>query len=355
MSLVEHGEGANEQAGGDSWTRAGLPFDNGANMNQVREEVLPTWLVQQTPTTCTGCIYDADQRKHLRVSGIPLTVGADAIKSWYSSMTSKPKSCLVMQTCDGRIVHDTSPVLSMCDASNNFWVTICTNAPPFPGAQILRPQTGIVPEAGGNQTLMQGISEFHAMSISSQGNSEPVRITSAQHRQPMMCAHVQDSHAMNQQLRPRATSDKNAVRTQADSSYSSTTLSSSLMGISEENMQRMAASALASDHSSQSTSPSGAFLPTMLFDDDDIYGEHAGAPTFVSPQVSTRPQRRQKSAKVFAPSTIVTYKAPSHGRAGVREQPRRPPNYKTKLCRDGLNCKFGRNCWFAHTKAELVG
>jgi len=28
-------------------------------------------------------------------------------------------------------------------------------------------------------------------------------------------------------------------------------------------------------------------------------------------------------------------------------------NFRTKLCRNGPNCKFGRNCWFAHNGEEL--
>jgi len=57
------------------------------------------------------------------------------------------------------------------------------------------------------------------------------------------------------------------------------------------------------------------------------------------------------------------------GRGGRRQRSRSPPggcseltqdqlhhlavNFRTKMCRNGPTCKFGRNCWFAHNSEEL--
>jgi len=43
------------------------------------------------------------------------------------------------------------------------------------------------------------------------------------------------------------------------------------------------------------------------------------------------------------------------GMMDARSVPTRPHNFKTKMCRDIPNCKFGALCWFAHSEDELVG
>ena len=72
--------------------------------------------------------------------------------------------------------------------------------------------------------------------------------------------------------------------------------------------------------------------------------EYRGGPAMPEP----RPQQS-------APAALPPAPAPVGGMAPQGYPPPKPNNLKTKMCRDIPNCKFGRNCWFAHSKEELVG
>lgn len=101
-----------------------------------------------------------------------------------------------------------------------------------------------------------------------------------------------------------------------------------------------------------SRSPSGhlghALLPAALLEDDD---DDATPALVQAPRRGRNNKqgggnsRRNKDRRSHSPPTVDSLSQDQLQHLAA--------NFRTKLCRNGHGCKFGRHCWFAHTSEEL--
>jgi len=170
--------------------------------------------------------------------------------------------------------------------------------------------------------------------------------------------------------------EANTAVFQFDSSYSSGSLSSQTDEPHQQlnSHQDMVAPMVAPFDNKAPT----AYLPNHLFDEEDTMGKFATATDkhdttgqFLEADSAYSSQVSSAASSYTSQPRLRVGRSPKSSHAGgqmggldvMQDTPgrpfgmgeRRPTNYKTKMCRDGPACKFGRNCWFAHSKEELKG
>lgn len=96
-------------------------------------------------------------------------------------------------------------------------------------------------------------------------------------------------------------------------------------------------------------SASHALLPAALLEDDEE------APSHCTQQQSNNPINPVPKANNGGRNRGRRSHSPPSDRSQLSSDQLQhlAANFRTKLCRNGPNCKFGRNCWFAHNGEEL--
>lgn len=365
---------------------------------QVMPAQLPLGVTHtpQVSISCVGLLYDATTNRTFRIPDVPATSSVAHIKQWYSSNVSEtavdPRSLVVIH--NAQPVEDTTQVWQLAQGQGQFAVTVAHQAksprsmlslyidsalaiPPLPlcissdstvlyvkqrifemlnlpMALASAPHTSLIlpPSTSplqNNLTLEAcGIVNNSRLSLAFQQDSVHENRT----------GNVQFQHRLN--VTPATTYGSQPQYARIKEIWADNDNSPSLTNTLGTTPQLMAP-----DKSSAASSH--ALLPSLLLEDEDdeevsVLSEFIGAAHNVGAN-----QRVQHNC---TPNTTGNIGNGLAQKSRGRRRSRSPPgggnselsqdqlqqlaaNFRTKMCRNGPSCKFGRNCWFAHIAEEL--
>lgn len=344
----------------------------------------------QVAVAC-GLLYDAATHRTFRIPDVPATSTVAHIKQWYSKNVNEadPRSLAVIH--NAQAVEDSTQVWQLAQGQGQFAVTVAQAESPRSMLSLYVATALPIPplplSISSDSTVLyvkQRVLEMLnlPMSMASAGSTTLVFPPSALLLQNDLtleqCAVPNNAHlTLAFQESPSPTN--NFQQQQQPPPQLSPPTTTTPFG-SQPQYNRIKeiwadAPPTSSNHRApappmvqiRSTSaPGHALLPSLLFEEDDeealLSGYMASAPMATQPRFQNQiPNQMQRNSN---PAVIQ----PTKGRGGRRQRSRSPEgqselsadqrqhlaeNFRTKMCRSGASCKFGRNCWFAHHSEEL--
>jgi len=266
-------------------------------------------------TTCTGYVHDADlsKNKTYKIAAIPRQATAGDVKAWYATIVNKETGTMCMvSTTDGSILYDNTEVGALCgELDGIFYVTISIAEEEEEhvwSPEVVKNSSSPAPPVGKGDVT-----------------------TSA----------ATDELELDEALKAAGTDFETMAPPVAfDTSYSP---SGPPTLVDMRNIWEPINSGVRN-----------TFLPSALLEDDEAPGFEArlrsDAPKKGRRGGAAGQQRGDRGTLSSNARTTGTARA-----IAAAATARKPDNMRTKMCRDGLHCKFGKSCWFAHTKEELIG
>merc|ERR1711988_304550 len=318
---------------------------------------------------CIGLLHDAASNRTFRIPDVPATSSVAHIKQWYCKNVAAVEPRHVVVVHNGHPVNDVTQVWQLAQGQGQFAVSVTAaqNSP----RSILSVHV---------DTALPG--PPLALQISSDSTVLKQRVLELIN-QPMALA----TSAQTILILPPGNAPLDNSRTLAECGVvSNTRLSFSFaqqglitpvpqpaVASSQAEVSRLrqiwsSPSPISTSHATSNTPTSHVLLPSLLLDDDeDMYcsscsscsscgtcspGASPGHSPWSSPSHGEhhsmrepQPRRNRGGRRSHSP--------PMSQELGAEQMRDLAANFRTKMCRNGRSCKFGRNCWFAHTGDEL--
>lgn len=336
------------------------------------QPVPPHLIPGQASMSCVGLLFDAASNRTFRIPDVPATSSVAHIKQWYSKNVGKchidHRSLVVIH--NAQPVEDGTQVWQLAQGQGQFVVTVAyANSPRSMLSLCVETPLPIPPiplSISSDSTILyvkQRIFELLNLPMAlASATTTTLFIPSAS--SPLQNSLTLSNCGVGQNSRV-------VMEFSQDPNMSSQLQHSAPGGIPTYGTQPQYArikEIWANDDSSNhgnkpvnvptvAKKSSHALLPSQLFDDDEEVSELAKHPGVRANNGGCSNHNHHTTA------------SSQKGRGGRRQRSRSPPggcndlsqdqlqhlaaNFRTKMCRNGHACKFGRNCWFAHTTEEL--
>lgn len=345
--------------------------------------------VPQVAISCVGLLCDASSNRTFRIPDVPATSTVAHIKQWYAKNVSEgtdPRSLVVIH--NAQPIEDTAQVWQLAQGQGQFAVTVAQAKSP-------RSMLSLYVDTGLPTPLPLCISSDSSVLYVKQRLFEmlnlPMVLASALQTtliMPPSSAPLQNDVTLEgcgmpnnarlslafQQDSSMPDANIHQPPQQAVNPFGTQPQYARIKEIWNEPSSNSSASQYTPMPSQAAPKATHSLLPSQLFEEDDeevsmlcqfVEGPHIrnAAPSFQSRSPGHTPHT--------PPPTIITptnnSNGGSKGRGGRRQRSRShspselsqeqlqhlAANFRTKTCRNGPSCKFGRNCWFAHTAEEL--
>lgn len=337
---------------------------------------------------CVGLLYDSSSNRTFRIPDVPQTSTVAHIKQWYASNvgdgSTDPRSLVVIH--NAQPAEDGTQVWQLAQGQGQFAVTV---APAHSPRSILELYVDTaLPIAPVRLCISSDSSVLYVKQRLFEMLNLPMAMASANTTTLMLApasAPLQNNCTLDAcrvlnnarlvfsfQGQPEAMPPQNVlaaplpepVAVPAPPTFAAQNAQSQFARIQE---------IWASDTSSNSTTPASSvasspvpqqqnkgdlsLLPSLLLEDDEIPmtplcrpGESmpprsANLPPVVPVNRKSRSRRNQRSRSPPGGDGISSL--------NQEQLQHLAANFRTKSCRNGPSCKFGRNCWFAHNSEEL--
>jgi len=307
--------------------------------------------VQQAPvTSCIGMLYDTTSNRTFRIPDVPATSSVAQIKQWYSKnvTTVDPRALAVL--CNGQPVDDSVQVWQLAQGQGQFSVTMT--------------QAQISPRS----ILTVHVSTSMCAPVALQISSDSTVLYVKQRvleliNQPMALASCPQTTLIaplsNSPLQNSHTLDECGVQSNAQLSLSFVQQNAAKATPPQVTFSRIqqiwsAPGGTPTQHpqnNSHTMAPVGidALLPSLLLDDEDEVSSissscssHSGCSSSHSASSHRSSQKGRGGKQSHSTHDELSHDQLQHLAA----------NFRTKMCRNGPCCKFGKNCWFAHNAEE---
>lgn len=362
-----------------------------------------TILPQQPSIACVGLLYDAATNRTFRIPDVPATSSVSHIKQWYSKNVTACDSRQLQVLHNSKPVEDAIQVWQLAQGQGQFAISVtqakspremlslyvdsALNIPPIPlsisnESTILYVKQRLfemlnLPMAYAAQpdtTILHGASTTPLANESTLAEcnvANNARLSLAFSNKALAGA-PQELAAPAPQFQP------------TPPGFNTQPQYTRIKEIWGDGSKQVLGASLSPTHSPPQPKPPAAahsLLPAMLLEDEDEEGMLAlqrGMGNSVIPQplpvenqnrIPQQSQLTQRPAesshqKLNDASNLINVqksrgrrsRSPpgSHASELSRDQLQHlAQNFRTKMCRNGCSCKFGRNCWFAHNDQEL--
>lgn len=293
---------------------------------------------RQAPVcSAIGFLHDLDSNRTYRIADVPATSSVRHIKEWYvKNVSSQGDTCSLIVLHENVVLEDSMPVWQLAQGHGQFGVAI-TQKQPSPRAITLLVNTSL-----SSTPIQLRLSSDSSILYTKQRLMEILNLpmSTAASRQttlvlqglPVACELQNDQTLIECGVPDQA----RLVLSLPQSDAPHITM---LQPMGTQSTPSHIAN-IWSDTPHPNTTCGHALLPKSLLEDDDDQGctSCSSSRSKVSKARSRGPRRSHSP-----PSDRYTNDQLQHLAA----------NFRTKLCRNGLSCKFGRNCWFAHNGEEL--
>lgn len=339
-------------------------------------------------TACVGLLYDSSSNRTFRIPDVPQTSTVAHIKQWYASNvgdgSTDPRSLVVIH--NAQPTEDGTQVWQLAQGQGQFAVTV---APAHSPRSILELYVDTaLPIAPVRLCISSDSSVLYVKQRLFEMLNLPMAMASANTTTLMLApssAPLQNSCTLDAcrvlnnarlvfsfQGQPEPMAQQNVpavplpepVAVPAPPGFAAQAAQSQFARIQE---------IWASDTSSNSTTPASSvssspvpqqqpkgdlsLLPSLLLEDDEIpitplsrpcesiEPRSANLPPVVPVNRKSRGRRNQRSRSPPGGESVNSL--------NQEQLQHLAANFRTKSCRNGPSCKFGRNCWFAHNSEEL--
>jgi len=355
---------------------------------------------QQPNVACVGLLYCAASNRTFRIPDVPATSSVGHIKQWYSKNVgdgADPRQLVVVH--NNLVLEDSVLVWQLAQGQGQFAVTVAENKSPRSMLSLFVESTLPIPAIplciSSDSTVLyvkQKLFEMLNMPMSLAASSHTTLLMPMSTTPLQNCCTLADCGVLNnmclslafqpepvqqQQQQPAAPNmspfqqQPQYARIQeiwADSANTPT-------------QQQGAPIQQATEPTKRAPAATHALLPSLLLEDEEdeesMLSEFIGAPLAnaatriqaVRPNSNAQVHGAQNQHASSNTNGVNPTTGNKSGRGGRRQRSRSPPggcneltqdqlqhlaaNFRTKMCRNGPTCKFGRNCWFAHNQEEL--
>jgi len=362
-----------------------------------------TILPQQPSIACVGLLYDTATNRTFRIPDVPATSSVSHIKQWYSKNVTACDSRQLQVLHNSQSVEDSIQVWQLAQGQGQFAISVtqakspremlslyvdsALNIPPIPlsisnESTILYVKQRLfemlnLPMAYAAQpdtTILHGATPLRNESTLAECNVANNARLSLACSNKALAGVPQEVAAPTPQFQP------------APPGFNAQPQYTRIKEIWGDSSKQVLGTSLSPTHSPPQPKPQAAahsLLPAMLLEDEDEEGmlslhhvmRNSAIPQPLPienqnyiPQQSQFTQRPAESSHQNNTSSNLINVQKSSSARGRRS--RSPPgshaselshdqlqhlaqNFRTKMCRNGCHCKFGRNCWFAHNDQEL--
>jgi len=341
----------------------------------------------QAAVACVGLLYDSSTNRTFRIPDVPSTSTVANIKHWYANNTSEvaidPRSVVVIH--NGQPAEDSTQVWQLAQGQGQFCVTVVQQQKSprsmlslYIDSSLPIPPIPLVISSDSTVLYVkQRIFEMlnMPMGVASAVNTTlilPPCATPLQNEISLGDCGVLNNTRLSLSFQENVPLDNHAGNFQpkiAPTPYTAQPQQyARIKEIWDGGNSNPGSAAQPTGRGKPTTAPTHALLPSLLFDEDDeeasALSEYLGSACNVAPMRVPACNINQNQIAINNP--IIAMK----GR-GRRQRSRSPPgdcnhsglsqdqlqqlaaNFRTKMCRNGPACKFGRNCWFAHNDPEL--
>lgn len=355
----------------------------------------------QSSIACVGLLYCATSNRTFRIPDVPATSSVGHIKSWYAKNVADnvdPRALVVIS--NNLVLEDNVLVWQLAQGQGQFAVTVAENKSPRSVLSLLVDSTLPIPPIPlclpDDSTVLyvkQKLFEMlnMPMSLASSAHTTLMMLSSSKPL-PNSCTLAECGVLNNARLalafQPETSPTISPTMSPTMSPFQQPVapvapVSAPMSGGYGSQPQQYArikeiwADDAANPNKYQEPTPpttqkrataaSHALLPSLLLEDEEDEGSVLAE--FIAPPAAHVDAQVQAQNQTAGQRGNTTNNNSGHkGRGGRRQRSRSPPgeseltpdqlqhlaaNFRTKLCRNGHNCKFGRNCWFAHNPEEL--
>jgi len=353
----------------------------------------------QNTMACVGLLYDSSSNRTFRIPDVPQTSTVAHIKQWYASNVADnsvdPRTLVVIH--NAQPTEDSTQVWQLAQGQGQFAVTV---APAHSPRSILEVYVDTaLPIAPVRLCISSDSTVLYVKQRLFEMLNLPMAMASASNT-ALMLAHsttpLQNSCTLEacnvlnnsrlvftfqpMEAAPQSTPLHNNPPVMPVPELMAPPNSRSPSQSQFARIQEIWASdASSSSNSSASSSPimspmsqsvpaSGdlALLPSLLLEDDEAAMVPLGAPSShnnearqhtnnidhlergIAASSNNRKNRTRRNQRSRSPPGMS-----GHQHLNQEQLQHLAANFRTKSCRNGPACKFGRNCWFAHTAEEL--
>jgi len=339
-----------------------------------------------------GLLYDSSSNRTFRIPDVPQTSTVAHIKQWYASNvgdgSTDPRSVVVIH--NAQPAEDGTQVWQLAQGQGQFAVTV---APAHSPRSILELYVDTaLPIAPVRLCISSDSSVLYVKQRLFEMLNLPMAMASANNTTLMLAPSsapfqnsctLDDCRVLNNaqlvfsfqgQPKPRAANQNvpvaplpEPVTIPAPPGFAAQSAQSQFARIQEiwasdtSSNSTTPASSVASSPVPEQQHPKGdlSLLPSLLLEDDEVpmtplsrrtcesMAPHsANLPPIVP--VNSRKSRGRRSQRSRSPPGGATINS-----LNQEQLQHLAANFRTKSCRNGPSCKFGRNCWFAHNSEEL--
>jgi len=310
---------------------------------------------QQAPVLSTvGLLYDSITNRTFRIPDVPATSSVGHIKSWYTKNVGGADPRTLVLLANGQPVDDSMQVWQLAQGTGQFEVSITQAQAQVSPRSILTVYVDTVLPV---PPVALQISSDSTVLYVKQRILELIQ-------QPMSLAACPETTLVlppaNSQLHNSRTLEECGVQSNARLSFSfaqpdyrppAATLSPSQVEFSRIQQIWSAPTTAATPQSSFSQPPNQVLLPAALFDDEDEVRSNSSSYSSDSSYYSQNSKTKSRGSR-RSQSPPGDSCQPCQGYTSDQLQ-HLAANFRTKMCRNGPICKFGKNCWFAHDGEEL--
>jgi len=308
----------------------------------------------QVSMSCVGLLYDASSNRTFRIPDVPATSTVAHIKQWYAKNVSgntDPRTLVVIHNAQPQ--EDNFQVWQLAQGQGQFAVTVAHAKSP-------RAMLSLYVDTATTPLIPLVVSSDSTVLYVKQKMLEMLNLPLASAGQTTLI------------MPPNSTPLQNDLTLEACCIPNNARLSLSLQDNNSFQQQQQQQSPFGAQTQYSRIKEIWADAPNT----DTNYGTQAIAEIMgvmdadvAIPPVSLVPMNTRSPPLSPAKAPQNQHRSGQKGRGGGRRQRSRSPtnasdltsdqlqhlavNFRTKMCRNGPSCKFGRNCWFAHNSEEL--
>jgi len=338
---------------------------------------------QQHPVACVGLLYCAASNRTFRIPDVPATSSVGHIKQWYSKNVGDGVDLRALVVVHNNLVlEDTVLVWQLAQGQGQFAVTVAENKSPRSMLSLFVESTLPIPAIplciSSDSTVLyvkQKLFEMLNMPMSLASSSHttllmPPSTTALQNCCTLADCGVRNNMCLSLVFQPEA------VQPTAPSPFQQQPQYARIQEIWADNVKAPTKPQdvpIQPVPNNQATAATHALLPSLLLEDEEdeesVLSEFIAAPLANSnTHVQVRSNNNTQVHGTQSQHTSNSNSGHKSIRGGRRQRSRSPPgscseltqdqlqhlaaNFRTKMCRNGPTCKFGRNCWFAHNHDE---
>lgn len=328
----------------------------------------------QVSISCVGLLYDAASNRTFRIPDVPATSSVAHIKQWYAknvSDSADPRSLVVIH--NAQPVEDSAQVWQLAQGQGQFAVTVAQAQSPRSTLSLFVDTALPIPPIplciSSDSTVLyvkQRLFEMLNLPMALASAVQTTLILPPSSSPLQNDLTLESCGIINNARLALAFQQDNTPDSFQAQALGAQPQYARIKEIWGDNAGNANYSSQVSPVRTKTVTPtSHGLLPSLLFEDEDdeeasVLCEYIGAPVACNP-----PQCFQNGN---SGNNHSQHSNVPKGRGGRRQRSRSPnntaelsqdqlqhlaANFRTKTCRNGPSCKFGRNCWFAHTTEEL--